>query len=193
MNQDIVNSLVQAYKNKGVPMQDLLNDPVFSSLPIEKQLDAVQAYAGVLLAGSQAPKAKSLIARSAGIGAMSGAFASLPILLTSMKGPMAGVIAAKVGQMVGLSLAGAGIGSFAGYLDHLKNKKQFETTNRYLTRIKDTRGFDDSVALLSEKRRQRPFGPGPLSLPDILRQSIDKGAPYLSGKIQAQLKADKKI
>lgn len=193
MNQDIINSLVESYKRRGIPMQELLNDPVFAALPIQRQLDAVQAYAGALLAGSQAPRAKSLIARSAGIGAMSGAFASLPIMFTSMKGPMSGIIAAKVGQMVGLSLAGAGIGSFAGYLDHLKNKKQFETTNRYLTRIRDTGSFDDSVSLLSEKRKQKPFGPGPLSVPDILRQSVEKGAPHLSGKIQAQLKADKKI
>jgi hypothetical protein len=193
MNQDIINSLVEAYKRKGIPMQELLTDPVFSSLPIEKQLDAVQAYAGVLQAGSQAPKARPLVARSAGIGAMSGAFAGLPIAFLKLKLPLGNSIAAKVGQMAGVSLVGAGFGALAGYLDHQKNKRNFETTNRYLTKIKDTGSFSDSVELLSDKRRQKFSGPPPISASDLLRQITEKGAPHLTGRVITQLKADKAL
>jgi hypothetical protein len=73
---EIVNTLVEALKEKGLSTHDLLRDPLFLSLPLEKQVEVVQAYAGVLQQGGIQTSSSSILAKSVLKGTVAGLFAS---------------------------------------------------------------------------------------------------------------------
>lgn len=50
-DDQIVAALITSYKNRGVDMSHLLTDPVFRSLPVQSQIQALQSHASELEAG----------------------------------------------------------------------------------------------------------------------------------------------
>jgi hypothetical protein len=167
MNDQIIKTLVDDYSQKGVSMHELLGDPLFKELPLDKQVEAVQTYAKVIHQGSQAPSSFKLIAKSILRGIFGGALIAIPLALSKPK-----IEQKIVYQIAGLG-AGAVFGGMAGVLEARQQKRHHETLNKYLIRIKDN-DVDNAVKVLQTNSIRRPDGhsmigkivdPGPVGRP----------------------------
>jgi hypothetical protein len=147
---EIINTLVEALKEKGVSTHDLLRDPLFLSLPLEKQVEVVQAYAGVLQQGGKRTSSSSILAKSVLKGTVGGLLASIPFAAkfkqNTPKFAMAGAGA----------FWGASIGAVSGYLGVRAEKERFETTNKYLLRLSHNPEIPNAVKVLDINRKYEP-------------------------------------
>jgi hypothetical protein len=147
---EIVNTLVEALKEKGLSTHDLLRDPLFLSLPLEKQVEVVQAYAGVLQQGGRQTSSSSILAKSVLKGTVGGLFASLPFV-TQFSQTQPRLAVAALGMTVG-----AGIGAVSGVLGAKAEKQRFETTNKYLIRLSHNPEIPNAVKVLDINRKHEP-------------------------------------
>lgn len=163
MNNDIVNSLVESYKEQGLSTHELLKDPVFTSLPIEKQIEAVQAYAGVLQVGGKNPSPGKLLAKSIVKGIMTGAATmALPLMALPKLDP-----AKRLGTIIAGGIFGGGLGAISGGVDYSHKKQEFDSTNKYLIHLQNNPNLDTAVRAISDKRR-RELSNAPKSIMGIL-------------------------
>jgi hypothetical protein len=150
MNDQILNSIVESYKEKGISTHDLLKDPLFLSLPLERQVEAVQAYAGVLAQGSKIASPGRLLSKAVLSGTLTGVFAGLPFIV-SHSNPQT-----KLGIGIGAGILGAIAGGVSGALMHNSDKKRFETTNKYLVQLAQSPSIPTSVKVLDINRKFEP-------------------------------------
>jgi hypothetical protein len=148
MNDKIVNALVEAYKQKDVSLEALINDPLFRAMPPERQVEAIQGYAGILSVGGKAPKAHKILARIAGQGAVYGAMsfglpASMSRLPLSEKFGLTGL-----GAVIGMSLGG-----LSGAYEYYKDKKSFDQIQKGLKTVQRTGNMTDAVKVLTTRRQ----------------------------------------
>jgi hypothetical protein len=152
MNDRIVNALVENYKQKGVSLHTLLDDAIFKSLPVERQIEAIQAYAGVLQKGAIAPSGGKLIAKSIVKGTLAGAWGSIP-LMAALKA--AGKGNQSIPAAMGLAIAGSLVGGTMGFMQARQDRKEFDETNRYLARIAGKNDYANPIAAMKVQRGQR--------------------------------------
>jgi uncharacterized membrane protein len=112
MNEnEIVLSLLDFYKQKGIDLYRVLDDPTFKALSLQTRLDAIKHYAQMIHDDTPHGIAKrdfreglrSLFVQ-AGLGAVTGALASAGTAVTFNKGkisPGAPILGAMVGGMSG--------------------------------------------------------------------------------------------
>jgi hypothetical protein len=147
---EIINTLVEALKQKGASTHDLLRDPLFLSLPLEKQVEVVQAYAGVLQQGGTRTPSSTILAKSMLKGMTAGIFASLPFVAQVNQGM-------HKGMAVGIgAVAGLGIGAVSGTLAARGEKERYETTNKYLIRLSHNPDIPNAVKVLDINRKHEP-------------------------------------
>lgn len=155
MNQDIVNSIVEGYKEKHrsqkVSMHELLRDPLFLSLPLDKQVEAVQMYSNVIV-NTPPPSLSRIMTKSIISGAGAGLFASFPVV-ASMKRPIYKATVAATGAGLG-----AMMGAVSGKLMHSGDKARYENTNKYLIHLtkSDKPDIPNSVKVLDINRKYEP-------------------------------------
>lgn len=181
MNDQIIHSLVESYKEKGISTHNLLKDPLFLSLPVEKQVEAVQAYAGVLAQNSKIPTKSKVLTKAIISGATSGAIASVPFTL-GYSNPQT-----RLALGIGSTVLGGMIGGVSGLLMHKAEKDRFETTNKYLIRLSKASNPDipTSVKVLDANRKYEPRTVNSIvrSMGSPESALIDK-AVALSGKVK---------
>lgn len=153
MNTEIVNAIVESYKQKGVSTHEILKDPLFLSLPLEKQVEAVQAYAGVLSAGSKRDSAGKILGKAILQGAATGAFLSVPFMAKSQGGWPARLVIGGISALTG----GLTVGLPSGISLLKGEKERFEGTNKYLMKVLDKRhDVPNAVKVLDINRRYEP-------------------------------------
>lgn len=97
-HEQVVDSLVAFYKNKGVDLTYLLEDPLFEKLPVETKIDAIKKHASTLQAGS--PKGWNKEEKSdVYSGALTGTFGGLGTALLALP------LGTKLLENAGISLA----------------------------------------------------------------------------------------
>lgn len=150
MDNQILYALVQNFKEKGVSMHELLRDPLFTSLPLDKQIDVVQAYGGVLLHGSSMPSQSKVLSKAVVSGAAAGLFAGLPFMMKYTNPSTKGAIA------IGSVLTGALAGGVSGKLMYSNDKDRFEKTNKYLIRLSKEQDTPAAIKVLDINRKHEP-------------------------------------
>lgn len=118
---EIVLSLLDFYKQKGIDLYKVLDDPTFKALSLQTRLDAIKHYAQMI--HDDTPRGiakrdfkeglKSLFVQ-AGLGAVTGALASAGTAVTFNKGrisPGAPLLGAMVGGMSGAIASGFSLAS----------------------------------------------------------------------------------
>lgn len=150
MNDQILNSLVESYKEKGVSTHQLLRDPLFLSLPLDKQVEAVQAYAGVLAQGSKLAPQGKVLSRAVLGGVTAGVFAGLPFSFGFRN------LQSRLAIGLGSGLLGGAIGAASGVIMHRAEKNRFETTNKYLAHLSENPDVRTSVKVLDANRKYEP-------------------------------------
>jgi hypothetical protein len=186
MNQDIVNSIVEGYKTKGVDMHTLLADPLFLSLPLDKQVEAVQIYAPMIANGSRTPGRSKIMAKAVLSGAGAGFFSSMPFM-SKVKTPlMAGVLGAAG------AILGGTVGAISGNMMYNSDRGRRETTNKYLIRLSKSPDVPTAVKVLDVNRRFEP-----ITLKSLIARAASPETPLIekivsisegAGKTQAAIK-----
>lgn len=118
MNETLViSSLLQFYKNQGMDLHYVLDDPVFNSLPLQGKVNAIKAHAQEIVDGTSpgysrldkknlltrtltrgAQGALSGAAAGAAVGAFAKGFKYAPIAIGAVTGLSAGLASAKIQQ-----------------------------------------------------------------------------------------------
>ena len=150
MNDQILNSLVESYKEKGISTHELLRDPLFLNLPIEKQVEALQAYAGVLAQGSRIASPGKVLSRAVLSGAIAGVFAGLPLAM-GYHSPRT-----RAALSLGAGIIGAITGAVSVKLMHNSERNRFETTNKYLIQLAQRPDVPTAVKVLDANRKYEP-------------------------------------
>jgi hypothetical protein len=152
--------LLKFYRDRGISLEKVIDDPVFRSLPVQQQLAALRQNAENILAGVKpngaAVKAKTIgVNMAKGIGA--GAIGAMVSLLKNPDHTWEDRIF-HAGAAVGIgAIAGAANGIRLTLADdRLKN-----TTNRYLQRLNE-KGTTDEPAVELLSTRGTSSRPGPL-------------------------------
>lgn len=151
--------LIKFYRDRGVSLEKVIDDPVFKSLPIQQQLAALKQHAEDILAGV---KPNGFVAKAKTIG------------VNMAKGIGAGGVGAMVSLLKNpghtwedrIFHAGAavGIGAIAGAANGIRvalaDDKLKNTTNKYLQRLNEAGVTNEpGVELLSTRGTFSRSGP----------------------------------
>lgn len=129
LSDAIANQLVEIYKADGRSMQDIINDTVFKSLPIEQQVRVIEAKGPDISKGSKPPSLRNTILRSMGGGLIAGGLAGGAAVMA--QGTLFGKTVMALPTIIGSTIVGGLAGAYKGK----KNQENYDTTNRYLSRI----------------------------------------------------------
>lgn len=150
MNNEIINTLVEVYKSKGASLHELLRDPIFLSLPVEKQVDVVNGYASVIAQGGKAPRGGRIMTRAILTGVAGGLFASVPFMSKYTVPETRAAIGLAGGFFGGLAGAVSGVNLLRA------EKDRFEKTNKYLIRLSHSPEVPNAVRVLDIHRKYEP-------------------------------------
>lgn len=142
-----VQTLIELYKERGISCDEIVNDPVFKSLSLDAQVDALRKYGTQIQAGIKTPASTGKnVLRKAGIGALAGGVVSLPSLLSYGVQTLATKSAPPISHLLGAAWAvggGALLGAALGKLESVKHQEYNASANRYLNALNS----DDSNAI----------------------------------------------
>lgn len=115
LEDQLLDTLAKTYVTKGIPLAKLLDNPLFSSFPLEKKIDIFKKYSPV--SAKPSIKVKSLVG-NAGMGALIG------LAAISLKTPSASPLKMALGAG-----AGAIFGSMAPTIASISNYKRDKSTD----------------------------------------------------------------
>lgn len=164
MTDQIIQSLVEAYKQKVRDRKgsthDLFTDPLFTSLPVEKQVEVVQSYAASLAQDQSRPRLHKILTRAIGQGALTGVMSSIPAMML-LKTIDARAAVGLLGAAGGAAIAGIG-----GMITYRGEKDRHEKTNKYLIQLTKNHDIPTVIKVLDMNRKYEP-----LTLSRILKGS----------------------
>ncbi len=138
MEEQIVKSLLELYKEKGIDLTSLVTNPIFGGLPLDKKVEMIKKYASHI--SSNTPKSLSrrdiniLLADTALSGVIGGAGAGLAAWKAAQyfQGHSLGPIFKPMGRVAAigatLGLASAGVRGLSSYLARRDIIKSFNET-----------------------------------------------------------------
>jgi len=156
---NITEVLIKYYKDRGVSLEKVIDDPVFKSLPVQQQIAALKQHAADMQEGV---KPNGVVSNSK------------TIALNVAKGIGAGAIGVGLNLLrqdsstwedkIFHSLAALGVGGLAGAingtLQAVKDNNRKETSNQYLKQIAQKSGVDEAtIRLLSSRGGYKPITP----------------------------------
>lgn len=151
----VITALLKHYKSQGIDLYHVLDDPLFSKLPLETKIEAVKANAAHIVEGSRPSYGmsasnilKKVLSSSLG-GALTGMTINMGNSLMSGRSLTPGTF--KLGAGIG-SLAGALTGAVTGVLDESTRSAQHDAMIRALREVEKTPSFDTAVGALSASR-----------------------------------------
>lgn len=156
MTDQIINSLLEAYKQKVRDRQgsthELLSDPIFTSLPVEKQVEVVQSHSASLAQDITRPRLHRILAKAILQGAGTGVLSSLPAML------MLKTMPARIALGTLGAAGGALLGTVGAGLSYVSEKNRHETTNKYLIQLAKNPGdVPTAVKVLDMNRKYEPL------------------------------------
>lgn len=145
-----VKVLVDFYKQQGISCEEILTDPVFKSLSLDQQVDALRKYGAEIQSGIKPTSITRSTLSNSGRGALVGAAVITPIAIRHALGfpvppPMNRPL--LYGLAVG---AGAAVGAVSGALHGRREQRNKEQVNKYLSALADDN--KNSIKLLSTYR-----------------------------------------
>lgn len=140
-----VQALINIYQERGNSLQDILGDPIFSSLPIDKQVAAIKTYGKIIQDGSHAPNTLKTVGKSILWGLATGAIAGLPYLTQGLGRNEA------IGRSVGVMISGGAVGSIIGAFKARSDHTSYRDTNTHLSKV-NAGGLEEAIRAIMAKR-----------------------------------------
>lgn len=145
----IALAVINSYKQKGIDMSDILDDPVFSKLNTATKIKALQEYAGVISSGiNSSPKGSDArrVAVNAVVDGLVGAITG------TVTGAMLGSPHVGIGRsaLTGAALLGAG-GAVLGGLSAMDDIYKRKILQRSLSNLHSYPTAENAVSVLGNK------------------------------------------
>lgn len=170
-----VELLIKFYKERGISLEKVIDDPIFKGLPVEKQVAALKQHAAAIQNGMKPTNSTKTIFKSVGTGILGGLTATtMALAAKGSSDPMDKIF----GRIAGIGLGGI-VGGIAGATKAISDRNLQNSTNKYLGLLAGSTPADfDSIRLLSTRGTFSP------SKPIISMEYIGKAAPGLANVIK---------
>ena len=144
MNNEIA-ALIRAYQSRGISTHAVIEDPLFQSLPMDKQVAVIKAYGDILAKGGIAPSIKGSIIRTLLKMASAGLVVGLPFAAAMPDKTKAGV--AVVSTILTAGILGAGDET----LSYRDRKRKYEDVS---SKLKAAEGgsIDQAISAIMAQR-----------------------------------------
>lgn len=151
----VITALLKHYKSQGIDLYHVLDDPLFSKLPLETKIEAVKANAAHIVEGSKTspgfnrPSLWANTAYAAGTGALTGAVLAAHSGFANGTGitPRRLLQGARIG-----GIAGGITGAFTSGMSVLADRRNRQAILESLSAVADSPTTENAIGALSASR-----------------------------------------
>jgi hypothetical protein len=198
VEEKIIKSLIELYRQKGLDVTALVNDPVFNTLSFDIRVSMVKKYADELAKDSSSVVSKNdvknfikevLIGGGIGAGAgLIGGYQALHTLDSAYTGPMQ--MKKVLGASKHVAVAGAALGAVSAGLRTFRNIQSRKSLHEQSLKLRDDPSDENAIKLISLRFMQ----PAGFAKPDFIGNMYDKyNNKYINKVTNSQLIAGKRV
>jgi hypothetical protein len=136
LDQQIINSLIEAYTERGVDLTSIVDDPMFKGLSLSSKISAIKSNANTIIQGTSKGFSKDELKKAGKKAAIAGGLAALfgtlgtmqaiPFFPGEFKYPVS-----SIAKLVGVgAAASAGISGVASFMNHGDRKSILKDLDR---------------------------------------------------------------